>query len=221
MLNQLDSTEAVPAVVSIRPLPGLSPLHGLSLETLQQWPMSDVNAFGRRNYLQARPDRLWLIKSGVVRTLTYQEDGTAIALGLWSTGDIVGPFLSKVDPYLIEALTPVEAVSIPLSDWQPPVDVLASYLKHTESLMVVRTHRRAEIALLGLLQWLADRFGLQIDRGCLIDLKITHQDLADFSGLSRVTVTRLLRQFEDQGLIYRKSRQLILAETSDHWHYEI
>lgn len=87
--------------------------------------------------------------------------------------------------------------------------------------MVVRTHRRAEIALLGLLQWLADRFGLQIDRGCLIDLKITHQDLADFSGLSRVTVTRLLRQFEDQGLIYRKSRQLILAETSDHWHYEI
>jgi len=34
-------------------------------------------------------------------------------------------------------------------------------------------------------------------------------------------VTRLLRQFEDQGWIYRRSRQLILAETSDHWHYEI
>lgn len=221
MLNQLDSTGAVPVVVSIPPLQELAPVQGLSLETLQRWPMSDVNSFGRRNYLQARPDRLWLIKSGVVRTLTYQEDGTAIALGLWSTGDLVGPFLSKVQPYLIEALTNVEAVAIALRDWQPPVEVLASYLKHTESLMVVRTHRRAEIALLGLLQWLADRFGLQIDRGCLIDLKITHQDLADFSGLSRVTVTRLLRQFEDQGLIYRKSRQLILAETSDHWHYEI
>ncbi|MEY3297366.1 MAG: hypothetical protein RLZZ597_626 [Cyanobacteriota bacterium] len=215
MLNQLDSTGAVPADASI------PPLQGLSLEMLKRWPMSDISSFGRRNYLQARPDRLWCIQSGVVRTVTYQEDGTAIALGLWSTGDLVGPFLSKVQPYLIEALTPVDAASIALSDWHPPADVLTSYLKHTESLMVVRTHRRAEMALLGLLQWLADRFGLQIDCGCLIDLKITHQDLADFSGLSRVTVTRLLRQFEDQGLIYRKSRQLILAETSDHWHYEI
>ena len=156
-----------------------------------------------------------------MRTLTYQEDGTGIALGLWSAGDIVGQSISDADPYLIEAVTEVEAVSISLSDWQPPVEVITSYLKHTEALMVVRTHRRAEVALLGLLQWLANRFGLQIERGCLIDLKITHQDLADFSGLSRVTVTRLLRQFEDQGLIYRRSRQLILAETSDHWHYEI
>ncbi|WP_035988318.1 Crp/Fnr family transcriptional regulator [Leptolyngbya sp. KIOST-1] len=183
--------------------------------------MTDVTSLGRRSYLPARRDRLWLLKAGTVRTITYQEDGTAIALGLWSTGDIVGQSLSNADPYLVEALTPVEAVSIALSDWQPPVDVITSYLKHTEALMVVRTHRRAEAALLGLLQWLANRFGLQIDRGCLIDLKITHQDMADFSGLSRVTVTRLLRQFEEQGLIYRRSRQLILAETSDHWHYEI
>ncbi|PSR12749.1 Crp/Fnr family transcriptional regulator [filamentous cyanobacterium CCP3] len=215
MLNQLKSFGVVPHVASAKPL------EGLSLEQLQRWPMADVSACGRRGYLPDRPDRLWLLKSGVARTITYQEDGTAIALGLWSAGDIVGQALSDVDPYLIEALTEVEAVSIALSDWQPPVDVITSYLKHTEALMVVRTHRRAETALLGLLQWLANRFGLQIDRGCLIDLKITHQDLADFSGLSRVTVTRLLRQFEEQGLIYRRSRQLILAETSDHWHYEI
>lgn len=215
MLNQLDSFGAVPPVALARPL------QGLSLEQLQRWPLADISACGRRSYLPARRDRLWLLKSGVVRTITYQEDGTAIALGLWSTGDIVGQSLSDADPYLIEALTEVEAVSIALNDWQPPVDVITSYLKHTEALMVVRTHRRAEAALLGLLQWLANRFGLQIDRGCLIDLKITHQDLADFSGLSRVTVTRLLRQFEEQGLIYRRSRQLILAETSDHWHYEI
>jgi CRP-like cAMP-binding protein len=215
MLNQLDSFGVVPQVVSVKPL------QGLSLEQLQRWPMTDVTSCGRRGYLPARSDRLWLLKAGVVRTMTYQEDGTAIALGLWSTGDIVGQSLSDAEPYLIEALTEAEAVSIALSDWQPPVEVITSYLKHTEALMVVRTHRRAETALLGLLQWLANRFGFQIDRGCLIDLKITHQDLADFSGLSRVTVTRLLRQFEEQGLIYRRSRQLILAETSDHWHYEI
>lgn len=215
MLGQLDS------LAGLSNPPVAARLQGLSLEQLQRLPVSGSSHFGRRSYLPAANDRLWLLKAGAVRTLTYLEDGTAIALGLWSAGDIVGKFLSNAEPYLIEAVNDVEAVCISLSDWQPPVDVITSYLKHAEALMVVRTHRRAEAALLGLLQWLANRFGLQLERGCLIDLKITHQDLADFSGLSRVTVTRLLRQFEEQGLIYRRSRQLILAESSDHWHYEI
>lgn len=29
------------------------------------------------------------------------------------------------------------------------------------------------------------------------------------------------RTSEEQGLILRRSRQVILAETADHWHYEI
>jgi hypothetical protein len=82
MLNSLNSVGVLPEVVSARPL------QGLSLEQLQRWPGAEVSTFGRRSYLSARYDRLWLLKSGVVRTMTYQEDGTAIALGLWSTGDM-------------------------------------------------------------------------------------------------------------------------------------
>jgi CRP-like cAMP-binding protein len=67
---------------------------------------------------------------------------------------------------------------------------LLSYLHQSEALMLIRANRRADLALIKILQWLADRFGQQIDRGCLIDLKLTHQDLADFSGTTRVTVTR-------------------------------
>lgn len=92
---------------------------------------------------------------------------------------------------------------VSLSSWQPRLDVITSYLKHIEVFVVVRTHRQAEAALLGFFQWLASRFGLQIDRGCLVDPKITHYDIVEFSGLSRFTATRLLRQFDDQGVFYR------------------
>lgn len=177
--------------------------------------------FNRRYYLSTSPQQFWWLKSGVVRTLTYQDDGTIIALGLWGPGDLVGPSLSRISPYLVEAITDVEAVSITEADWQPPPELLIRYWQQTEILLLARANRRADVALLEVLQWLAHRFGLQVEQGALINLKITHQDLADLSGLSRVTVTRLLSQLEDQQLIHRKSRQLIVAETREHWHYDI
>jgi len=188
------------------------------IDRLQQLTGSQFN---RRYYLSTSPQQFWWLKSGVVRTLTYQDDGTIIALGLWGPGDLVGPSLSKISPYLVEAITDVEAVSITEADWQPPPELLSRYWQQTEILLLARANRRADVALLEVLQWLAHRFGLQVEQGALINLKITHQDLADLSGLSRVTVTRLLSQLEDQQLIHRKSRQLIVAETGEHWHYDI
>jgi hypothetical protein len=40
--------------------------------------------FGRRAFLAAHGEHFWLLKSGVVRTLTYQDDGTTVALGIWN-----------------------------------------------------------------------------------------------------------------------------------------
>jgi CRP-like cAMP-binding protein len=162
----------------------------LSLEGIQVFASRTASAFSRRDYLPTHGGHFWLLQSGVVRILTYQEDGTAVALGIWQSGDIVGSPLTRAQPYLIETLTPVEAVSIRQAEWQPPRAALLSYLHQSEALMLIRANRRADLALIKILQWLADRFGQQIDRGCLIDLKLTHQDLADFSGTTRVTVTR-------------------------------
>lgn len=177
--------------------------------------------FSSRTPLPNRSNLYWLIKSGVARSLCYLEDGSVITLGIWGAGDVVGQPLSKAQPFIVEAISQVEAEPIVATDWQPPADVLLSYWQQTEALMLIRANRRADAILLGILSWLARRFGQQIERGCLIDLRLTHQDLAELSGLTRVTVTRLLGQLEDQGLIYRQSRQLILAQEAEHWHYEI
>lgn len=177
--------------------------------------------FPSRTSLPNRANLYWLLKSGVARTLCYLEDGSVVTLGLWGAGDVVGEPLSKARPLIIETLSQVEAEPISAKDWHPPAEVLLSYWQQTEALLLIRANRRADEILLGVLGWLAGRFGQQTERGCLIDLRLTHQDLAELSGLTRVTVTRLLGQFEDQGLIHRPSRQLILAQEAEHWHYEI
>lgn len=77
--------------------------------------------FARRSFLPLSQASVWLLQTGVVRTLTVLEDGTAVTLGLWGKGDIVGKPLSQANPYQIESLTPVQAtlISIPsVLQWQ-------------------------------------------------------------------------------------------------------
>lgn len=54
--------------------------------------------------------------------------------------------------------------------------------------------------------WLAQKFGREVEQGQLIDLRLTHTDIAEVIGGTRVTVTRLLSQFEQDGIINRPRR---------------
>lgn len=87
--------------------------------------------------------------------------------------------------------------------------------------MVIRSHKRIDTMLLRLLSWLAKRFGRTVEHGQLIDLRLTHQDLSELLGSTRVTVTRTLSQLEQQKLIQRISLRRIVLSEDELWHYEI
>ena len=63
-----------------------------------------------------------------------------------------------------------------------------------------------------LLIWFAQKFGKQVINGVLIDIRITHQDLADIMGSTRVTVTRLLNKLEQERMIIRPCRFTIVIK---------
>jgi CRP-like cAMP-binding protein len=180
----------------------------------------ETHSFGRRSLLPLRTSTLWKIETGVVRTITWLEDGTIVTLGLWSVGDVVGRSLSALEPYQIEALTPVEAFPIStgiLSD----AALLLTHIQQAEAFTLIRSHKRVEEMLLKLLVWLSKRFGREVEQGHLIELRLTHQDLAELLGTTRVTITRVLKQFEQQGLIQRLPQHLTLLQAEEFWHYEI
>jgi hypothetical protein len=58
--------------------------------------------------------------------------------------------------------------------------------------MVIRNFKRVETALLHLLLWLGKKFGREVQQGQLLDIRLTHQDLAELLGTTRVTITRIL-----------------------------
>jgi CRP-like cAMP-binding protein len=177
--------------------------------------------FGRRSYLPGDPGTIWQIQQGVIRALSWHEDGSVVTLGLWGNGDLVGRSLSRLDPYYLECLTLVKAIPLPAAVWQNHPPILLAHLHQLEILTLIRSQRRVEDMLMGLLNWLGTKFGYISPAGCLIDLRITHQDLADMLSTTRVTITRLLNKLETQGFIERHSiRQIVLKEI-DSWYYEI
>lgn len=175
--------------------------------------------FGRRSFLPSKESTIWRIESGLVRTQTWLEDGSVITLGLWGKGDVVGQGLSLVEPYQMECLSKVEAS--PLLDWQQDANIWRSHLQQHEGFLLIRSQKRVDTMILHLLNWLAKKCGREVHEGHLIDLRLTHQDIAEILGTTRVTVTRTLNQFEQQGMITRLPLQRIVLKEEETWHYQI
>lgn len=166
--------------------------------------------FTRREVIPPRNDVLWRIERGAVRTLTWSEDGAFITLGYWGPGDLVGYPLSRVKPYQIECLTSVEVSVLPPQMWHQDVEALVSHIQQSEELLSIVHRKPISLRLWQFLVWLSEKFGREVEQGKFIDLNVTHQEMAEVLNTTRVTVTRLLQQFEDEQTLIRHKRRIIL-----------
>lgn len=166
--------------------------------------------FSRNDYLPSRPDLLWYLESGIVRTVTWNEEDAIVTLGYWGVGDVIGQPLSGVSPYKMECLTSVETTSIPIQQWHQFLDGIRAHSQQSEELFSIVRSERVYTRLDKLLIWLGKKFGRTVPQGTLIDLRLTHQHIAELIGTTRVTVTKLLKELEDEGKILREQRYYIL-----------
>jgi CRP-like cAMP-binding protein len=204
------SAQEIPAVQSLWKSVSRQTFMAISVLT----PVSTFDliqiAFNHRDLIPLQQDLLWRIERGVVRTLTWSEAGNAIALGYWGSGDVVGQPLCRVNPYEIECLTNVEVTPVPSHRWHQVLDAILLHTQQTEELLSIVRYEQIRERLLQFLIWLSRKFGRDLDQGQLIDLRLTHQEIAEVIGTTRVTVTRLLNQFEQEGIINRPCRHFIL-----------
>lgn len=168
--------------------------------------------FKRQDLMPLGKNLLWQIDCGVVRTLTWDEEGTIITLGFWGVGDVVGQPLSQIKPYQVECLTAVEAEILPTDCWQLREATL-THIHQMEELLRIVHCKRLECRLLKFLGWLAQRFGQEVAQGRLLDLRLTHQEIAQDIGTTRVTVTRLLNQLQQEGKIVWSNQRWILLKS--------
>ncbi|MEM6354044.1 MAG: Crp/Fnr family transcriptional regulator [Cyanobacteria bacterium P01_D01_bin.14] len=171
-----------------------------------------VHQFKRRETMPLRKNTLWHFQTGVARLLTLSEEGTAITLGFWGAGDFTGQPLIGIQPCELECLMDVEAVRLHLEQCQELPQVTMAHLHQMQALIRIRQGKIPQRLQL-LLTWLGQKFGRPTEGGQLIQLRLTHQELAETIGTTRVTVTRLMQNLEQQSsLCYSQRQQIILRQ---------
>lgn len=171
--------------------------------------------FDKGDIIPQTNQRLWLLKKGVVKTLTWSETGKTITLGYWGKGDVVGLPLSRLATYEVQCLNTVEAICLPWEKCSYLFKEITNCVRQTDELLrIVRTEKMYE-RLSKLLVWLAQKFGSEVSQGIAIDLRLTHHELADLIGSTRVTVTRLLDRLDKEKIIDRPCRFSIVIRDFD------
>lgn len=175
---------------------------------------SSTTCFLDRAMLPSKPQNLWQIEKGLVRTYTWDMQGNITTLGIWGAGEIVGQSLSNLTPYSMQCLGTVELSPLSSNYWLTPEAIL-NHAQQLTILLKIISIRRADDRLLSLLQWLAQRFGCVTPVGTCTTLPITHQELAETANITRVTATRLIGVMEQRGILqWSRRRQFILLPSS-------
>lgn len=73
---------------------------------------------------------------------------------------------------------------------------------------------RPESRIAELLRRLAELYGKPKDGGLMIDIALTHEQIAAMTGTARVTITRVLKRLREQGAIRTKGKQIWILDQS-------
>lgn len=158
----------------------------------------------------------WRLDDGYLRVVSWGEQADPLTLGIWGPGDLVIPALIGVDPIELRSLSAVQVdEALPTSEEQQRF--LVDQLRQTSSLLLLSRVRPAESRLLQLLLWLGQRFGRVSSRGVSLsfdDMNLTHRQLAEISGTTRVTVTKALSRFRQEGHLLKDGPDEFLLHPS-------
>jgi CRP/FNR family transcriptional regulator, cyclic AMP receptor protein len=168
---------------------------------------------------------MYLVLAGKVKVSKAGTGGKETILAIHRPGDFFGEMSlldGKTAPATVSAMEDAKIISISGSDFHryllhnekvllQIINVLCSRLRQvwqTQSLNSSTADARIRRGIYDL----AKKHGVRDAHGTIIDLKITHQELAEMVGTSRETVTRALARLKEQGILEITQRRMTLLD---------
>ncbi|MEE8584468.1 MAG: Crp/Fnr family transcriptional regulator [Acidobacteriota bacterium] len=98
---------------------------------------------------------------------------------------------------------------------QTLLKMLCTRCRDAWSQIEVLTFHNAGSRIRTALYQLCQKKGEETDRGTRIRLRLTHKELADITGISRETATRVLSQLQSENLLSVESRHFLIADPEE------
>jgi CRP-like cAMP-binding protein len=174
-------------------------------------------------------ERFYILISGRVRLTQITAEGQQVIMAVLGPSDGLGIIVALSDmayPVTAEAVEPTDAIG-----WSA-VDIRTLMLEHPQlglngmkliarrfadvqdrfrELATERVERRVARALLRLVR----QAGRKVDEGVLIDMSLSRQDLAEMTGTTLYTVSRILSDWESRGLVSAGRERVTLRRTHE------
>lgn len=160
-------------------------------------------------------DKFYIINGGKIKIFKYTKEGKEQILYILSEGDFIG-YLSllkkgKFD-FNAEALEDVNVCMLTKDDFDkivkktPEISLrilenLHDRLVSLENLVQTLSTKDIEARIAGILKNFAKEFGREEAEGIVIEMPLSREEMANYIGVTRETMSRKLSSMEDDGLI--------------------
>jgi CRP-like cAMP-binding protein len=171
-------------------------------------------------------DRVLVVLKGCVKLSCTSDDGKEAVLAIRGPGDLLGE-LSAIDgePRSATATTlePVEALSVSATDFRafleahPPaalslITMLSRRLRDADRKRVEFASEDAMTRVAARIVELSERFGDEVAQGVEIQLPISQEELAGWTGCSRDSVVKALQAMRGLGWIETQRRRIVVRD---------
>ncbi|MGA7953418.1 MAG: Crp/Fnr family transcriptional regulator [Gloeobacterales cyanobacterium] len=197
-------------------------LHTGALQVLEEiYQERNLLHYAAKQKIPLQEDDVWIVYRGVVQIQALHYSGDESILGMLGPMMPFSRAFTDLDSYDVQALTKVDLLRLRWRDIQksPALameinQLLTRRLQQTEILLSLLNKNQIEERLLRFLAFLAGEFGKESPEGICIDIRLTHQQIANMVGTTRVTVTKLLGTLKKASLL-RKGNSKYLCVHRD------
>ena len=178
-------------------------------------------------------DVVFLVKKGTVKITRVNDEGKEVILSLMGENDMVGE-MSVIDGESrsanvlaqenckLYAIRSEDFISLLKENFEISFSLMGELAKrirksdqHIEALSLSDAEHRIGVSILNL----AEELGVIIKGKVTIENLPFQQDIANMSGTSRETVSRILKLFEDRNMLIKKGHKLIIPDYNNFKRY--
>jgi len=182
-----------------------------------------IKMTGHRNFKKgetiflegSEANTLYLVNEGKIKLFKYTKDGKEQILHILTEGDFFGELnLFKKGEYSFnaEAIAPTKLCTLSKDRMKniimerPEIglkilEVVGERLSKLETLAQNLATKDVEARIAHLLMELKANYGISTSKGIEIKLPITREDMSNYTGVARETISRKLKKFEEEGII--------------------
>ena len=179
-----------------------------------------LQQYQRGDEISVLDSGIWQVYRGVVQLSRVQQNGNEIISGWVTANGVFGNLDDRATLYRAVALGDVYVKRYSSHDLikHPALarQFLAQFsdrLVKSQQLLAIIATSRVEERLKNLLLMLQQQIGQSVEDGVRLQVRFTHQHLAESIHTTRVTITRILGDFQARGLVYfDRDRHLVIVD---------